>query len=615
MILQFYQRMIIKAPALSTRYKFICALPFLLIMIAAGAQTTLPLTDLSFFKSPSSNWRIGADVNADLNNTGRLTYKSGTGILVNTFTDESGRADLLSAEEYGDVDLELDYMMAKGSNSGIYFSGSYEIQLLDSWGILKPKSSDNGGIYERWDESRAEGQRGFEGYAPRQNVSKAPGLWQHLKVSFQAPRFTNGVKTENAKMLRVELNGVLIHENVELFGPTRNGLNEEKTKGPLRLQGDHGAVAFRNIKLTSFDKPKPRLANLQYAVYKGPFNKQPDYAKIKPAIKGASETLTTNINNLPDSFILRYTGKLVVEEAGDYNFSLFTVAGRGSLTINNQQLQITRGRKPVNISLPAGELLFELSYFKAMDWGKPALGLAVSGPGIREYTLSDFNNLSAEQTDPILVDAPVNTVLRSFVDIPSTRVVHAVSVGSPEGLHYTYDMDNGTIVQVWRGGFLDATPMWHERGDGSSRATGSRQLFGKPVLNIARLSSANAPWKMDTTGTGFRPKGYELDEKDRPAFQYFIYGISVKDASQVLENRQGISREISVLNPPDDLYVRLAANKNIEDLGNGLYLMDDKSYYLKIDDMSEAKAMIRDAAESKELLIPIKNKIKYTILF
>ena len=575
--------MITKPVELSARHKkFICALPLLLILSVAFAQTALPLTDLSFFKSPSANWRIGGDVNADLNSTGRLTYTNGTGILVNTFADENARADLFSAEEYGDVDIELDYMMAKGSNSGIYLSGRYEIQLLDSWGILMPKSSDNGGIYERWNDSSAAAQKGFEGHAPRQNVSKAPGLWQHLRISFQAPRFTNAVKTENAKMLRVELNGVIIHESVELFGPTRNGLNDEKPKGPLRLQGDHGAVAFRNIKITSFDKPKPRLSNLQYAVYKGPFNKQPDYAKLKPVIKGASETLTTNINNLPDSFILRYTGKLTVDEAGEYNFNLFTVAGRGSLVINNQQLSIARGRSPVKISLPAGELPFELSYFKTMDWGQPALGLTVAGPGIRDYTLSDMNNLSSEQTDPILVDAPVNTVLRSFIDIPTTRVVHAVSVGSPEGLHYTYDMDNGAIVQVWRGGFLDATPMWHERGDGSSRATGSKQLFGKPVLNIGKLVSANSPWKTDTSGTGFRPKGYELDEKDRPAFQYFIYGAAVKDASQVLENRQGISREISVLNPSENLYVRLAASKNIEDLGNGLYLLDDKSYYLKI---------------------------------
>ena len=176
-------------------------------------------------------------------------------------------------------------------------------------------------------------------------------------------------------------------------------------------------------------------------------------------------------------------------------------------------------------------------------------------------------------------------------------------------------MDNSSLVQIWRGEFLDATPMWHERGDGSSRPRGSKQLFGKPALTIGKLSSSTEPWKIDTTGTGFRPKGYELDEKEQPVFHYFIYGLTVNDATQVLENRQGISREISVLNPSDDLFARLATSKTIEDMGNGLYLLDDKSYYLKIENTDGGKAIVRDTNGNKELLVDIKSKLKYTILF
>ena len=596
--------------------KFIGIYLFVLLAIpATNAQSPLPLSDLSFFKSPSSNWQIAGDAHADLESKGLLIVKSGTGVLVNKPVNENTKADLYSTEEYGDADLELDYMMTKESNSGIYLQGRYEVQLLDSWGVLNSKPGDNGGIYERWDESRPEGKKGFEGYAPRQNVSKAPGLWQHLKISFRAPRFVNGVKTDNAKMLSVELNGVLIHENVELFGSTRGALEGESAKGPLRLQGDHGTVAFRNIQITSYDKERPQLQNLKYTVYKGPVNKEPDYTKTTALLKGTSTVLTTNINNLPDTFIMRYTGMLRVTEPGEYNFNLFTTAGTGYLTINNRKLKMTGRRGTNSLSLPTGDMPFELVYYKTMDWGKPAFGLFVSGPGIREFAISDADNLSIEQTDPILVEAPVNTLLRSFMDIPGMRVVHAVSVGSPEGLHYTYDMDHSTLVQIWRGGFLDATPMWHERGDGSSRPTGSRQLFGKPVLNVERLSSAGSPWKADTAGTSFRPKGYELDEKDRPVFHYFIYGFSVRDATQVLENGQGIIREIAVLNPSGDLFVRLGESKAIENIGNGLFLFDDKSYYLRLDETDGEKAFIRDVDDKKELLIPIKSKIKYTILY
>lgn len=582
------------------------------------AQTTFPLTDLSGFKAASSSWHIAGDVRADLNATNVLKYSTGTGVLVNVPDDANKGADLYTNLEHSDADLEFDYMMAKGSNSGIYLQGRYEIQLFDSWGKVKVGAADNGGIYERWDEKRGKGNEGYEGYGPRQNVTKAPGLWQHLKISFQAPRFdNNGKKIENAKMLRVELNGVLIHENVELFGETRGGL-QEAPLGSLRIQGDHGAVAFRNIKINNYNKPRPELLDLKYSVYKGFYEKEPDYKK-PPMIQGSSSALsTTNINVLPDSFMLRYTGTIRVKEPGEYSFNLFAAAGRGYLKINNEQLNSSGGRRgsTVKVTLPAGDLPFELFYFKYLDWAKPTIGLAVAGPGIREFVVSDANNVSGDLTDPILVNAPVNTMLRSFMDIPGgTRITHAISIGSPEGVHYTYDLDNGAIVQSWRGGFLDATPMWHERGDGSSRPRGSLQLFGKPVLAVARLSSPAASWTTDTVATGFRPKGYRLDDKDRPVFRYLIYGATVNDAIRVLDNNGGLSREISIENPAGDLYVRLAECKTVEDAGNGLYILDDKSYYLKMEDAGGAQVMIRDSNGKKELLIPVKTKLKYSILF
>ena len=546
-----------------------------------------------------------------------LTVANGTGVLVNLPDKKNKGADLFTNIEHGDADLELDYMMAKESNSGIYLQGNYEIQLIDYWGHEHKGPGDNGGIYQRWDASRGKGNEGFEGTAPRQTVTRAPGLWQHLKISFQAPRFDDkGNKIENAKMLRVELNGVTIHENIELSGPTRGAMGPEEAMGPLRIQGDHGPVAFRNIRFVSYDKPRPELVNLQYALYKGLFENEGNYAKLPPEAQGPSTVLTSNISNLPDTFLLRYTGTLKVKEPGDYTFNFFTMAGRGLLKINNQVVAaFDRRNGPVKATLPAGDLPFELLYSKFMDWGRPSLGLSVAGPGIREYLISDANNMTGDPVDPILVEAPRNTLLRSFMDIPGRRIVHAVSVGSPAGIHYTYDMDFGAIAQVWRGGFLDATPMWHERGDGSSRPTGSAVLLGKPALNIALLSSSTALWKGDTIGAGFRPKGYVLDAEERPVFKYLINGSLVSDTIRVLENKEGISRQIEIENPAKDEYLRLAEASTIEDMGNGLYLLDDKSYYLRIDNAGGAKPVVRDGNGKKELIIPVQNKIGYSILF
>ena len=80
------------------------------------------------------------------------------------------------------------------------------------------------------------------------NASLAPGKWQSFDIVFRAPRFDeSGKKTANAVFEKVIHNGVVVHENAELTGPTRGGYGKEKPVGPLRLQGDHGPVAYRNI--------------------------------------------------------------------------------------------------------------------------------------------------------------------------------------------------------------------------------------------------------------------------------------------------------------------------------------------------------------------------------
>jgi len=581
------------------------------------AQNKIDLASLSAFQTPSSNWQLAGDVRADLGKNNVLILSAGTGVLVTRQEEGKHGQDLLSNTPHGDLDLELDYMMAKGANSGIYLQGRYEVQLLDSWSVVNPKAGDNGGIYERWNEDKPEGQKGYEGHPPRQNASRAPGLWQHIKISFQAPRFNaTGQKTENARILRVELNGVSIQENVELSGPTRGALqNDEVASGPLRLQGDHGTVAFRNIKLTAYDKPKPELIDLKYAVYKGKFEGEPDYKKQVPAAKGSAVILSSNVSNIENEFLIRYAGTLRVKEAGEYSFHLNAAGGNGSLMIDNKSVINAgqrRGRGKIN--LPAGDLPFQLIYNKIFDYAKPALGLTVAGPGVREFLISDANVASGDPVDPILINASVNTNLRSFMDIDTVRVTHAVSVGSPQQMHYTYDLDKGMIVQVWRGGFLDATPMWHSRGDGSSRPSGSVLRFGKPIMALQTLGSTDAAWSADTASTGYRPKGYVLDGNERPTFRYQIYNTMVTDRSRIIEGNQGIHREISIENPIANLYLRLAEADTIEMPSEGLYLINDKSYYLRMDDPS-AKPIIRNANGHKELIVPVQKKISYSILF
>lgn len=212
------------------------------------ASTVIPLNNLDAFVNPGANWSVAGDATADLKMEGMMKPVPGVGTIVNIVSKEN-RSHLMTKQEFGDVELEMDFMMAKGSNSGIYLQGRYEVQLLDSWGKLNPAYGDCGGIYQRWDNHRPEGSQGYEGIPPLMNTSRAPGLWQHIRIKFRAPRFDgSGKKIENARFEEVFLNGVLVQQQAEVTGPTRSpAFDGEKPEGPVMFQGDHGNVAFRNI--------------------------------------------------------------------------------------------------------------------------------------------------------------------------------------------------------------------------------------------------------------------------------------------------------------------------------------------------------------------------------
>ena len=142
------------------------------------------------------------------------------GILVNL---QPGN-DLLTEREFTDFKLHAEFRYPKESNSGIYLRGRYEVQIEDNFG-KEPDSHGIGGVY------------GF--LAPRVNLAKRAEEWQTVDVTLVGRRIT------------VELNGEPIIERQEIPGITGGALDSDEGKpGPILLQGDHGVVEFRNLKLT-----------------------------------------------------------------------------------------------------------------------------------------------------------------------------------------------------------------------------------------------------------------------------------------------------------------------------------------------------------------------------
>jgi len=95
----------------------------------------------------------------------------------------------------------------------------------------------------------------YQESAPKVNACRKPGEWQTLAIEFRAARFDeSGKKTANAKFVKVTLNGQVVQENVEIAHGTNVSRNaKEHPAGPVFLQGDHGPVAFRNLKITALN--------------------------------------------------------------------------------------------------------------------------------------------------------------------------------------------------------------------------------------------------------------------------------------------------------------------------------------------------------------------------
>lgn len=197
------------------------------------------------------HWKVGGAVSLARDQPGRLELKPGIGLLFAPGVTKNPEANIPSKRHFGDLRLEVEFLIPGGSNSGIYLMGRYELQIKDSFGKAPLDSHDCGAIYPRWDEKRGSGQEGYEGHIPRVNACKPPGEWQSYDVEFRAPRFDSaGKKIEDALFVSVKQNGIEIHSNVSLTGPTRGAPFEtESATGPLLLQGDHGPIAFRRLRV------------------------------------------------------------------------------------------------------------------------------------------------------------------------------------------------------------------------------------------------------------------------------------------------------------------------------------------------------------------------------
>ena len=156
-------------------------------------------------------------------------WKVTKGVLSNDPVQKEGEphiryGNLRTNEEFEDFNLKLSVNVPKGSNSGVYLRGIYEVQVMDSYG-RKLDNHHMGALYSR--------------ITPSESAEKKAGKWQKMDI------------TLCDRHLTVILNGKKIIDNQPVYGVTGGAMTaDEFIPGPIYLQGDHGAIQYKDMELT-----------------------------------------------------------------------------------------------------------------------------------------------------------------------------------------------------------------------------------------------------------------------------------------------------------------------------------------------------------------------------
>ncbi len=578
------------------------------------------LLDLSEFQEPSKNWSIQSSASSLPKKGADLLVKKGNGVLVNRPTDKE-RSNLITKMLHGDIDLEIEILVPPGSNSGIYFQGRYEVQIFDSWMKRNPNFGDMGGIYQRWDDSRPDGAQGFEGAAPFMNVAKAPGLWQKLRVEFRAPRFDDqGKKLSNALFKSVILNGVEVQSNIEISGPTRAAaFDEEQALAPIMIQGDHGPVAFRNIRYKKYSGKKASLENVEFAFADGVFD---DYSILDSPEKtttGSTFLLKSEVGQDRHEYVAVYSGNLLVPENGDYTFevdvSWFTGdphydgkdIGDVKLSIGGEDAFLIHhgpnSNKHESINLSAGSHSLELRTRKMRRSIKGQVLISLEGPGIERQILNDPNSVGPGNPKPklILSDRSKAIVQHGFMKYANEKKTHCLAVGSTQGVNFSVDLNNGALMHIWNGDFLDAGPMWQGRG--------STQLM-IPQGNVTELDYSELLKSKGELNLNY--KGFELNDEGEPTLWYdsSIGAISQKFS---FPEEGGIRRMIKVESNNEGNITHSIPISTAERISDQFLRIDDGSYYVKSG--SGVKTQIMDMTPGLTLTAGSGESFQYDIIW
>ncbi|SDM10581.1 PA14 domain-containing protein [Catalinimonas alkaloidigena] len=568
--------------------------------------TELPLTSVSLdnleaFQPASNNgWQVVGDAYADRTKSHDLSVSEGTGILVSQGQD----AVLRTTWEHGDMDLVLEFMLAKDAQAKLRLQGRYEVSLNDSWGQTEVTPESCGGTGRQ---------------APSENACKAPGLWQHIQISFKAPELdNNGNMVSDARLAQVILNGETIQQEVTLAEASATDASPATT--PLVIQGQ--GIAIKRLEYKQYGGDQMALRNMQYAVYEGMYRNPDTLASLQPEETGSTDTLSFRVGIQDRDMV--FSGEMEIPRAGNYLFRLST-GGESWLYIDDQEVVNNQFSRNYQQFFYGGRYLEEGTHpFRIVYANRDeSLVLGYQGPGIPWTTLTTVASYRrSKEVDPLPIVVENEPVIqRGFMMHGKDKNAYAMSVGLPGGLNYAYDVNAYAPLQVWHGDFLDVSLMWRDRGEPQLEQPMGANLPLVGVPTVAALSGENPSWP-DSIGADQNPftqRGYRL-QNGLPIFFYHYKGVAVEDFLHATPDQTGLQREVSFDfgdTDKQELMCLLGSGRTIEQLPNGAYAIDGKRYYIENIEAAGHEPKIRQSGGQEELVVPVSgdSQVRYSIIW
>lgn len=528
-----------------------------------------------------------------------------TTINIPAATPLTGTTELLPAHQ--DLSLKLSFRATQGAKAKLLLQNKYAIELP----AITVANEE-----------------------PRIKTAPSPGIWQDLEVVFIASK-----EDSPAILPAVYLNGSLVYYQQVLPA-------DDSPAGPLNLVVESGEVEITDPRYSDQGGVSSTidaygvnlnipLLRYEYFELSDGANRLNNWAQT-PALKTGyiNRFDLGSIRARGNSYAIRFTGKLHIPKAGEYLISTFTPSFV-SVFLDDQKIINDFGKKKGAqkaegyIELSEGLHDFRLEYVQPGGWGfmnvkykapeeKGEKFLNTMGGG-KAIATPGASNPQKLETD----DFPY--LLRSFLYFPAPKVyeaatkrTHVISVGEANGPHYSIDLQNGALLQMWRGDFADTHDMWVGRGEPQvMRPLGAAiSLDGSPQWAAISGDADRWPDSIPIAKTSdFKHVRHTLDDQGRPTFEYAIKdGHYVSD--KLTPDNGGLVRElVHSAGGNATLFTQLAVARKITEVAPGEYALRGPGMKLKIDSYDGNRLVLQRASGKDRLLaqIPAKGHITYRL--